>query len=87
MLVAHAGHGDLLAIASAIVASVSARRFVVARACLSMIESGRAEVVSQAHRVVVKPGEAEAAIDLSEARIDRARRRHALATSIVRTRS
>ena len=87
VLVAHAGHGDLLAIASAIVASVSARRLLVARACLAMIESGRAEVVSQAHRLVVKLGDAEAAIDLSEARIARARRRHALATSIVRTRS
>ena len=87
VLVAYAGHGDLLAIASAIVASVSARRLLVARACLAMIESGRAEVVSQAHRLVVKLGEAEAGIDLSEARIARARRRHALAMSIVRTRS
>jgi len=78
---------DTLLIVSAITACVGVRGFLVARAMLAMLESGRAEVVCLAHRVVVRVGEAERSVDLDEASIFEARRRYAVPPSIARAKT
>jgi hypothetical protein len=74
----------MLLIISTIMACVGVRGFLIARAMLAMIESGRAEVVSLAHRVIVRVGEAERSVDLDETRIAEARRRYTVPTTIAR---
>jgi hypothetical protein len=74
----------LLPILSTIIGCVGLRGFFVARAILDMIETGKAEIEALGPRVVVRIGDAESHIDLTQGKIAAARRKHSIPMSIAK---
>lgn len=69
---------SMLSILATVIACVALRSFFIARGILTMLDDRAAEAEALGHRLVVRVGEAESHLDLTEDKIARARRKFSI---------